>query len=411
MRAIVGDVPFLVPGVGAQGGDVEAVVTQCEDRRRHRPDGQFLARDPVCIGRRRLRRGRARRGARICATRSTATAELLRPGKSAAVRRPAAAWLIAGIPHSLRSAITAGIGLFLAIIALQKSGVIVGNPDTLVSLGDLREPEPLLAVAGFLLIAVLEAWRVRGAILIGILAVTAAALLLGLVQYRGIVDLPPSLAPTFLQLDIARRPRWRRGLSLSAMLHVVIVFVLVEVFDATGTLMGVARRAGLLPIDDATPAQQKRFGRALFADSSAILAGSLLGTSSTTAYIESASGVQAGGRTGLTALVIAALFLLALLFSPLASMVPPYDDRAGVAVRGRTDAARTGRRALGRPHRVGPGGAVHAGDAVHLLDRQRPGIRLHRLRGAEAVHRARTRGALRRCGWWRCCSCCASRMA
>lgn len=236
----------------------------------------------------------------------------------------ARAWLIAGIPHSLRSAITAGIGLFLAIIALQKSGVIVGNPDTLVSLGDLREPEPLLAVAGFLLIAVLEAWRVRGAILIGVLVVTAAALLLGLVQYNGLIDLPPSLAPTFMQLDIRGALGGGAGLSLSAMLHVVIVFVLVEVFDATGTLMGVARRAGLLPTNDATPAQQKRFGRALFADSSAILAGSLLGTSSTTAYIESASGVQAGGRTGLTALVIAALFLLALLFSPLASIVPPY---------------------------------------------------------------------------------------
>jgi AGZA family xanthine/uracil permease-like MFS transporter len=235
----------------------------------------------------------------------------------------ARAWLIAGIPHSLRSAITAGIGLFLAIIALQKSGVVVGNPDTLVALGDLREPKPLLAVAGFLLIAVLEAWRVRGAILIGILAVTTAALALGLVQYRGIVDMPPGLAPTFLQLDIAGA-LGGDGLSLSAMLHVVIVFVLVEVFDATGTLMGVARRANLLPLDDASPAQQKRFGRALFADSSAILAGSLLGTSSTTAYIESASGVQAGGRTGLTALVIAVLFLLALLFSPLAAMVPAY---------------------------------------------------------------------------------------
>lgn len=236
----------------------------------------------------------------------------------------ARAWLIAGIPHSLRSAITAGIGLFLAIIALQKSGVIVGNPDTLVALGDLREPEPLLAVAGFLLIAVLEAWRVRGAILIGILSITAVSLSLGLVDYRGIVSLPPSLAPTFLQLDVAGALGGGAGFSLAAMLHVVIVFVLVEVFDATGTLMGVARRAGLLPLDDASTAQQRRFGRALFADSTAILAGSVLGTSSTTAYIESASGVQAGGRTGLTALVIAALFLLALLFSPLAAMVPPY---------------------------------------------------------------------------------------
>lgn len=236
----------------------------------------------------------------------------------------ARAWLIAGIPPSLRAAITAGIGLFLAIIALQKAEVIVGNPDTLVALGDLRTPEPLLALCGFLLIAALEIRRVRGAILIGILAVTAAALLLGLVQYRGLLAVPPSLAPTFLQLDVAGALGGGESLSLYAMLHVVIVFVLVEVFDATGTLMGVARRAGLLPAHDATPAQQKRFGRALFADSSAILAGSLLGTSSTTAYIESASGVQAGGRTGLTALVVALLFLLALPFSPLAAMVPAY---------------------------------------------------------------------------------------
>src|SRR5688572_4760777 len=134
----------------------------------------------------------------------------------------ARAWLIAGIPHSLRSAITAGIGLFLAIIALQKSELIIGDPDTLVALGDLREPEPLLAVAGFLLIAVLEAWRVRGAILIGILAVTATALLFGRVQYHGIVDMPPSLAPTFMQLDIRGALGGGDGFSLAAMLHVVI---------------------------------------------------------------------------------------------------------------------------------------------------------------------------------------------
>lgn len=230
------------------------------------------------------------------------------------------AWLVAGIPGSLRAAIVAGIGLFLAIIALQKSGVIVANPDTLVTLGRLDTAPPLLALGGFLLIAVLEARKVRGAILIGILAVTAVAWALGDVAFKGIVSLPPSLAPTLLKLDLPGLLHHDDGAPWAVLLQVILVFVLVEVFDATGTLYGVASRAGLLTLADG----QKRFGRALLADSSAIVAGSLLGTSSTTAYAESASGVQAGGRTGLTALVVAALFLLALLFSPLAAMVPGY---------------------------------------------------------------------------------------
>lgn len=230
------------------------------------------------------------------------------------------AWLVAGIPASLRAAIVAGIGLFLAIIALQKSQVIVGNPDTLVALGTLHSHEPLLALGGFLLIAVLEARGVRGAILIGILVVTAFAGLLGYVDYQGIVAAPPSLAPTWLQLDLPGLLHRDDGTPVEVLLQVVLVFVLVEVFDATGTLYGVAGRAGLLKLADG----QKRFGRALLADSGAIIAGSLLGTSSTTAYAESASGVQVGGRTGLTALVVALLFLVALLFSPLAAMVPGY---------------------------------------------------------------------------------------
>lgn len=229
-------------------------------------------------------------------------------------------WLVDGIPPSLRSAIVAGIGLFLAIIALQKSGVVVADPDTLVRLGPMDTAPPLLAMGGFLLIAILEARRIRGAILIGILSVTAIAWAMGLVQWQGLMSLPPSLAPTFGQLDLAGLLHWEEGAAWSVLLQVVLVFVLVEVFDATGTLYGVASRAGLLKL----PHAEKRFSRALLADSSAILAGSVLGTSSTTAFAESASGVEAGGRTGLTALVIAALFLAALLFSPLAAMVPPY---------------------------------------------------------------------------------------
>ncbi|MCD7099058.1 NCS2 family permease [Stenotrophomonas sp. MMGLT7] len=225
-------------------------------------------------------------------------------------------WLVDGIPLALRSGTAAGIGLFLGFIGLQKAGLVVAQPATLVTLGDLHRPEPLLALGGLLLIALLELWKVRGAILIGILATTVAAWALGLVHYQGLVALPPSVAPTFMQLDVAGA--LGGGDTLSAVLHVVLVFVLVEVFDATGTLTGVAQRAGLLK----TPEHRRRFDRALLADSGAILAGSIIGTSSTTAYVESAAGVQVGGRTGLTAIVVAALFLLALLFSPLAAMVP-----------------------------------------------------------------------------------------
>ncbi|OZI53792.1 NCS2 family permease [Bordetella genomosp. 5] len=222
------------------------------------------------------------------------------------------AWLIKGIPHSLRSAIAAGIGLFLAIIALSTAGIVVDHPATKVTLGDLRQPGPLFAVLGFFIIAALDAMRVRGAILIGILVVTVLSMLLGYNEFKGVFAAPPSLAPTFMQLDIM-------GALHTGFVHVILVFVLVEVFDATGTLMGVAKRANLIP-----EGKPNRLGRALFADSSAIVAGSMLGTSSTTAFVESASGVQAGGRTGLTALVVAVLFLAALFISPLAGSVPAY---------------------------------------------------------------------------------------
>ncbi|MDX0514230.1 NCS2 family permease [Sinorhizobium medicae] len=216
-------------------------------------------------------------------------------------------WLIAGIPHSLRSAIATGIGLFLGIIALKNAGIVVDNPATLVGLGDLKQTGPLLAILGFFVIAVLDALNVRGSILIGILVVTVLSMFLGVSEFQGVLSVPPSIAPTFLQLDHG------------GLVHVILVFVLVEVFDATGTLIGVAKRAKL--VEEGKPS---RLGRALLADSSAIVAGSLMGTSSTTAYVESASGVQAGGRTGLTALTISVLFLAALFISPLAAAVPTY---------------------------------------------------------------------------------------
>ncbi len=221
-------------------------------------------------------------------------------------------WLIAGIPHSLRSAIAAGIGLFLGIIALKNAGIVVDNPATLVGLGDLKATGTLLAILGFLVIAVMDSLRIRGAILIGILVVTVLSWIFGVSEFRGVVSAPPSIMPTFLQLDIV-------GALHGGLLHVILVFVLVEVFDATGTLIGVAKRANLI-----REGEKSRLGRALLADSAAIVAGSLMGTSSTTAYFESASGVQAGGRTGLTAFTVAILFLAALFISPLAGSVPTY---------------------------------------------------------------------------------------
>ncbi|MBK3745787.1 NCS2 family permease, partial [Paraburkholderia aspalathi] len=196
-------------------------------------------------------------------------------------------WLIDGIPRSLRSAIAVGIGMFLGIIGLKTAGIVVANPATMVGLGDLTQTGTLLAILGFFIIAGLDALKVRGSILIGILVVTVLSMLLGVNQFQGVFSAPPSLAPTFMQFDL-------KGILHVGILQVIVVFVLVEVFDATGTLIGVSKRAGLIP-----EGKPNRLGKALFADSTAIIAGSMLGTSSTTAYVESAAGVQAGGRTGL----------------------------------------------------------------------------------------------------------------
>lgn len=227
-------------------------------------------------------------------------------------------WIIGGIPKSLRAAIGAGIGLFLAFIGLSNPdvGIIQGNPATLVSLGDLSSPGALYAILGFFLIVVLDNFKIRGAILISILFVSILSAILGHNTFVGVISAPPSLAPTFFQLS------FEKVLS-GSFVQILIALVLVELFDATGVLMSVAKRGGLLD-ETKVPNAKKRFNRALFADSTAILSGSLLGTSSVTAYVESNSGVQAGGRTGLTALAIAACFILAIFFSPLAASIPAY---------------------------------------------------------------------------------------
>ncbi|KIP87920.1 MULTISPECIES: NCS2 family permease [Pseudomonas] len=222
-------------------------------------------------------------------------------------------WIINSIPLELRSAIAAGIGLFLALIALQNAGIVAANPATMVGLGDLGSPAALLAILGFFLIIGMEALRITGAVLISILVVTGLSILLGVSEFGGLVSMPPSLAPTFMQLDIA-------GALDVGLISVIFAFLFVDLFDNSGTLIAVAKKAGLMRKDGHLP----KMGRALIADSTAALGGSLLGTSTTTSYIESAAGVSAGGRTGLTAIVVAILFLFALFFAPLAGSVPAF---------------------------------------------------------------------------------------
>ena len=222
-------------------------------------------------------------------------------------------WIAQAIPQSQKMAISAGIGLFLGIIALKNAGIVVASPETLVTLGELKTPATALAVLGFLAMVALEARRVPGAIIIAVLAVTAIGVVAGVSPFAGTVALPPSLAPTFLQLDVT-------GAVDIGLVTIVFAFFFVDLFDNTGTLVGVAYRAGLVDRSGHIP----RLGRAFIADSVATIAGAVLGTSTVTSYIESAAGVRAGGRTGLVGVVVAALFLLSLFLAPLAGTVPAY---------------------------------------------------------------------------------------
>src|SRR5579883_3373054 len=206
-------------------------------------------------------------------------------------------WIADAIPQSQKMAISAGIGLFLGIIALKNAGIIVAFPETLVTLGDLKAPPTVLAILGFFLMVGLDSRRVPGAIIIGVLATTAAGIIFGITPYGGLFSLPPSLAPTFLKLD------------LSGALNIGLVSIVFAFF-----FVGLFGRDGKIP----------RLGRAFMADSTATMAGALLGTSTVTSYIESAAGVKAGGRTGLVGVVVALLFLLSLFLAPLAGTVPGY---------------------------------------------------------------------------------------
>ncbi|HFW4017969.1 TPA: adenine permease AdeP [Salmonella enterica subsp. enterica serovar Adelaide] len=222
-------------------------------------------------------------------------------------------WMIANIPFSLRVGITSGIGLFIGMMGLKNAGVIVANPETLVSIGNLTSHSVLLGVLGFFIIAILASRNIHAAVLVSIIVTTLLGWIMGDVHYNGIVSAPPSVTSVVGHVDLAGS--FNLGLA-----GVIFSFMLVNLFDSSGTLIGVTDKAGLADEKGKFP----RMKQALFVDSISSVTGAFVGTSSVTAYIESSSGVSVGGRTGLTAVVVGILFLLVIFLSPLAGMVPPY---------------------------------------------------------------------------------------
>ncbi|EEK9060793.1 NCS2 family permease [Salmonella enterica] len=222
-------------------------------------------------------------------------------------------WMIANIPVSLRVGITSGIGLFIGMMGLKNAGVIVANPETLVSIGNLTSHSVLLGVLGFFIIAILASRNIHAAVLVSIIVTTLLGWMMGDVHYNGIVSAPPSVTSVVGHVDLAGS--FNLGLA-----GVIFSFMLVNLFDSSGTLIGVTDKAGLADAKGKFP----RMKQALFVDSISSVTGAFVGTSSVTAYIESSSGVSVGGRTGLTAVVVGILFMLVIFLSPLAGMVPPY---------------------------------------------------------------------------------------
>ncbi len=221
--------------------------------------------------------------------------------------------IVNSIPLNLKHAISVGIGLYIALIGLENAGIITGNPSTLVTLGDMSDPSVLAALTGIILIGVLLILKVRGALIIGIITISLIGIPMGITQLpdQGIVVAPPSLKPGFFQFDFNK-------IFEPEMLIVVFTFLFVDIFDTVGTLVGVCSKAGLLDSSGNVP----RVKRALLADAVGTTCGAILGTSTTTSYIESAAGISAGGKTGLTTLFVALLFMAALFFSPVFLMIP-----------------------------------------------------------------------------------------
>ena len=232
---------------------------------------------------------------------------------------PVREWLINAIPRNLKLGISAGIGLFLGFIALKNAGIVSDNPATLVALGDLTSPGASICLAAFALIAALTARGITGAVIIGMLIATILGIVSGVSEYKGLISTPPSVDPVLFKFDLLA------VLDIS-MVTVLVTMLLVDVFDTAGTLVGVASRADLLDEEGKLP----RLGRALISDSTATVVGGLVGTSSTTSYIESAAGVESGGRTGLVAVTVSGLFLLCLFLAPLAQTIPAFATAAAL---------------------------------------------------------------------------------
>lgn len=222
-------------------------------------------------------------------------------------------WLIANIPLTLRVGITAGIGLLIALLGLHNAGIVVASPATMVTVGKLTSLPCLLGLLGFFLICIFSARGVHSAVLISIVVTTTLGWLFGDVSFKGFISIPPSITPVFGQLDLV-------GSLDLGLAGIIFSFMLVNLFDSSGTLIGVTTRAHLADEKGHFP----RMNQALMVDSVSSVGGAFMGTSSVTAYIESSSGVAVGGRTGLTAVVVGLLFLLAIFFSPIAAMVPAY---------------------------------------------------------------------------------------
>ena len=226
---------------------------------------------------------------------------------------PIRQWMLESIPMNLRIAMGSGVGLFIGFIGLKNGGIIVSNEATLISIGDLLKVETLLAMLGFLLIAILAVRRIPGAILIGVMMVTLISIFVGIIQFQGLISYPPAFMPVFMKLDIL-------GALDLAMISVIMSFLFVNLFDTAGTLMGVANQARLVDEDG----NINNLDKALKADSSSSAFGAFLGCAPVTSYVESSAGGEAGGRTGLTAVTVGFLFLIAVFFSPLASIIPAH---------------------------------------------------------------------------------------
>jgi AGZA family xanthine/uracil permease-like MFS transporter len=222
-------------------------------------------------------------------------------------------WMISNIPLSLRIGITSGIGLFIALMGLKNTGVIVANKDTLVMIGDLSSHGVLLGILGFFIITVLSSRHFHAAVLVSIVVTSCCGLFFGDVHFSGVYSIPPDISGVIGEVDLS-------GALTLELAGIIFSFMLINLFDSSGTLIGVTDKAGLIDGNGKFPNMNK----ALYVDSVSSVAGAFIGTSSVTAYIESTSGVAVGGRTGLTAVVVGVMFLLVMFFSPLVAIVPPY---------------------------------------------------------------------------------------